>query len=105
MGQPRGQITAAQPLLFCAGVLVAHAGAIDAMYYLRSVKRHPIADSDLVVFLLPTLLALTAHVVALGARPRQTHELSLAGRIFGSVIMTFLGLWIGMVGALNTWGA
>jgi hypothetical protein len=105
MGQSRGRITVEQRLLLCAGLLVAHAGAIDAMYYLRSVKRHPIADSDLVVFLLPTLLALTGHLIALGARPRQMHELSLAGRILGSVILTFLGLWIAMVGALNTWGA
>lgn len=94
------------PVLLCAVLIAAQAGAIDGMYYLRIVRHHPIADSDFVVFVVPTLLALVMYFVALTAgRSDRQKPLPLIARLVSATVLTVVGLAIAMLTALNTWGS
>jgi hypothetical protein len=76
------------------------------MYYLRIVRHHPIADSDFVVFVVPTLLALVMCFAAVTAgRSHHQKPLPLIARLVSATVLAAIGHAIAMLTALNTWGA
>jgi hypothetical protein len=91
-------------LLICAVVFAGQIGAVDGMYYLRAVRRNPVAESDFLVFILPVLGALYLHYTVVFGSWNQSLP-ALTVRVAASLALTFLSFYFAMLIALNTWGS
>src|SRR4051794_6646463 len=90
------------------GVFVAHFCLQFILYRGRAVGHWVIADSDLVVFYTPLLLALTGYAIVLSL-VAAAKPWSPVGKVVFVVIFTmiagFFSLWLSMLLPLNTYGS
>ena len=89
------------------GVLLLHAGIFLVLYRGRVVSHWSIADSDLLSFASPLLLAFCAYTYLL-FRSRVLLSVSPIARAFGilaiSVAITFISCWLSLLLPFNLYG-
>ena len=102
---PKPVVGQMRNVLLCAAVMIGQVVAVAGMYYLRIAGSHPSAESDIVIFYLPTLGAFTLYAAVFGSWNKGRAAVSRAGRLIASLGLAFLGLFVAMLTALNTWGS
>ena len=82
-------------------VLGLHAATVTGMYYLRTAHRYSaVADSDVVVFFLPTIIAMGLHAKVISSLSVKTFA-----RFIVATLLAGAGLLLALLLSLNLWGA
>ena len=87
-------------------VVFAHATVFCAIYYLRVTQTPGIAQSDIVLFSVPALLAAgaSAYLFWQAEMLRAHPAFRLIGSVVTGAVVAFIGLSLGAVIAFNLWG-
>ena len=80
-------------------VAIAHVACIFVAYRARALTHAGLWSSDLIVFALPTVLAIAAYFGFL-----RSWRMSWLVAVVVSLVLTFLSLWVGLLIAFNTYG-
>jgi hypothetical protein len=105
--QPPRRVSGIVTAALCAAVFAAHCVLQFVLYRGRVVNRWPLADLDVVVFLLPNLLAFSAYALLL-TRWAAVKQWPIAAKVAAVVaiaaVVEFFSFWGSMLIPVNTYG-
>jgi hypothetical protein len=85
--------------LLLAAIFTAHVLTVVGGYFLRISRDYAVTESDVALFVLPSLFALGSYLIILKASVRTTT------RLFIALALAFAGLNFALAISVNVWGA